>query len=553
MKKVILPLLAFLSMTFLPITSYTQNMQFGWSHVLGTAGNNMGKSILADDEGYLYVAGEFFDDFSFGDSILYGPGLSNVFLVKLNSMGELIWVRSFGGTGQVKLRGMAFDQEMNLVCTGSYSLILSVNDTAIESNGGSDIFILRLDTSGDWIGIHSDGGTGDEYAIALDIDQTGNILVAGSFRGESAFGNVSLTSSGEWIWTPWGNQFVFIENPLLLKYGPGFECAYAKKISRKYGQLCAIASDSQENIYVSGYFSSADSLVDTTASEIGKFMVFKYNASGQLTGFIQEGSGNNYIKGNALAVDSQDNLYAAGYIGCTGCVFGDSLLPESYNDAFLVKYDPQGGMQWINLIGQYNGDYDGNENSAKALAIDEEDNVYLAGYYDGIVWNGIEIIGTNSGLDFLVVKTHPDGMIANIGAYGYPSWDSGEGICLDHEGKICITGYTYLDGMSTEYPSYIFITKVDSLLPVAVPEAQMAGQVKAYPNPTKGNVTIDLPEGMNYPATFSVISLDGKTIYESRINCSHVEIDLSGQEPGLYCLKVKSAGGIYCRNLIKLH
>jgi hypothetical protein len=112
---------------------------------------------------------------------------------------------------------------------------------------------------------------------------------------------------------------------------------------------------------------------------------------------------------------------------------------------------------------------------------------------------------------------------------------------------------TYLENFSSDLPSYIFIVKVDSILPVSVPEAEMAGQLKAFPNPTKGNVSIDLPEGMNLPATLSVISLDGKTIYEGRINCSHVEIDLSGQEPGLYCLKLKSAGGIYCRKLIKLH
>ena len=541
-----------LMFTFLGGSLFCQEMQFEWNKVLGTSGNNTGKCILRDDEGSIYVAGEFKEDFSFGDDTISGYGANNAFILKMSEFGELIWAETFGGDGTVNLRGMSFDREMDLVCTGSFLGVLTVNDTSITSHGGSDIYIFKMSPSGDWIKILTDGGTGGEFAFSLDFDQNNNLYICGSFLGESAFGNLSLVSSGEWIWTPWGSEYVYIENAFYARYNPDLNCDLAKQICGNESQLYSIVLDSQDNIYTTGYFSATDELNDTIAGTTGKFLIFKYNPAGQLIGFIQEGSWNAYIKGNAMATDSEDNLYVAGYIGCPDCIFGDSLLPDAYNDAFLVKYNADGAMQWINLIGQYHGDYDGNENSAKSIFIDEEDRVYLAGYFDGIVWNGIEITSMNDMLDFMVVKTLPDGLIESIGTYGYPSWDSGEGITLDSSGHIYLTGYTYLDHFFSNEPSYIFIGKVDSILSVAIPELKSADQVSIYPNPSNGLFNLDLPSGFDHDKTLIISNLEGKYIYEAGISDNHLEIDLSMHKPGLYYLMIKTGERLYCKKLVKL-
>lgn len=383
---------------------FSQEMNFAWSKIAGTSGNNRSKNIIYDNAGYLYVAGEFYGDFIVGDSQITGFAERNIFIIKLDLDGKLIWSKSLGSNvpGNIYnfLGQICFDANMNIVCTGTFSDTLILNDTIINSNGGTDIFIMKIKNTGETLSVFSDGGIGDEYSNSLCIDKNNDIYVCGGFKGVSAFGNQSLTSSGYWQYTPWGTSvYLYDKSGFFAKYNNQNKCIFAKLMCKNRSELFSIVSDADNNIYTTGFFANYSSTTDTVASEIGNFLVFKYDQNGKFINLIQEGSENNFILANALAIDKENNLIVTGSIECSGCIFGDSLLPSGGTDAFLVKYDHSGDMKWINIIGQ-DHDADGNNNSGNSIVIDNDNNVLITGQFDYIDLNGVITKGNNSSIDF---------------------------------------------------------------------------------------------------------------------------------------------------------
>jgi hypothetical protein len=532
----------------------SQELNFTWSKTAGTSGNNSGKNIIYDNAGYLYVAGEFYGDFSIGDSLITGFANRNIFIIKFDLDGKLIWAKSMGSNvpGNIYnfLGQICFDANMNIVCTGTFSDALILNDTIINSNGGTDIFILRIKNTGEILSVSSDGGIGDENSNSICVDKNDNIYICGGFTGITTFGSQTLTSSGYWQYTPWGDSvYLPVENGFFSKYDNQLNCLFSKQICKNRSVLYSIISDTTDNIYTTGYFSSFNNLTDTIANHIGNFLVFKYDQDGNLINLIQEGSNNNFILAKALAIDNENNLLVTGSIECSGCIFGDSLLPSGSTDAFLVKYDHLGQMKWINLLGQ-DHDADGNNNSGNSILIDNNNNIVIAGYFDYLDLNGVIMEGNNSSIDFLVMKFDKNGSIINIGKYGYSTWDTGESVTLDSANNIYFTGYTYLGATSTSYPSYIFVAKIYSIPALGIADLVMHNNIQIYPNPSHGSFTIDLPANINQPTIISVSNIEGKVLYIAGIYKEHNEIILKEYKPGLYILKIKVGNMTYNKKLL---
>lgn len=324
---------------------------------------------------------------------------------------------------------------------------------------------------------------------------------------------------------------------------------FAIQICKDRSELYSIISDADNNIYTTGFFANHRKTTDTVTSEIGDFLVFKYDQHGKFINLIQEGSDNNFILANALAIDKENNLLVTGSIECSGCIFGDSILPFGRRDAFLVKYDPRGNMKWINLIGQ-DHDADGNNNSGNSIVIDNENNVLIAGEFDYIDFNGVITKGNNSSIDFLIMKFDQNGHLLNMGKYGNSTWDGAKGLTIDSENNIYFTGYTYLGATSTAYPSYIFIGKIDSIFPTGIKDETMTDKIKIYPNPAHDVVYIDLPSEICQKAKIEIISLDGKIIYNTSTREKHHKILLPDNKPNFYVIKLQIRDKVYFEKLL---
>ena len=122
-------------------------------------------------------------------------GDEDIFILKLDALGNFIWAKTIGGTGGDMSEDITTDSQGNLYLTGSYESVVDFDPGSniynLSSTLMEDIFVLNLDESGNLIFAITVGGIGDVepddegYSIAVDLN--GNIYTTGYFSGLADF------------------------------------------------------------------------------------------------------------------------------------------------------------------------------------------------------------------------------------------------------------------------------------------------------------------------------------------------------------------------------
>ncbi len=179
-----------------------------WARRLGGSGSDSGNSIAVDALGNVYTAGAFKGtaDFDPGAGVnnLASAGGDDVFVSKLDSSGNHVWARRIGGSENDSPTDIALDSAGNAHITGRFlgtaDFDPGVGISSLTSAGGSDVFIMNLDASGNHVWARGFGGNGADVADGIALDFAGNSHVAGSFFEtvdfDPGFGTAHRTSAG---------------------------------------------------------------------------------------------------------------------------------------------------------------------------------------------------------------------------------------------------------------------------------------------------------------------------------------------------------------------
>jgi uncharacterized delta-60 repeat protein len=265
----------------------------------------------------------------------------------------------------------------------------------------------------EWVAIYKGQGNWNDFATALAIDGAGNVYVTGvSWNGtNNDYATVKYNSAGTRQWVATYN-------------GP----------ANRHDQAAAIAIDptgDETNIYVTGR---------SWDGKNSDYVTVKYNSAGNqewATTYNWRGNVNYNLQ--ALAVDRAGNVYVMGSrrrIGST-----------TFNNVTL-KYNSAGALQWVR---KYNGLGNGDDRAA-ALAVDHGGNVYVTGGS----WNG-----TNH--DYATVQYDSAGTRKWIRTYNGSGNGNDRAVALgvDAVGNIYVTGYS---ANGDYYTSYDYTTvKYNSL------------------------------------------------------------------------------------------
>jgi hypothetical protein len=169
-----------------------------WSQRFGSTGTDLGHNIALDAGGNPVVTGFFNGTVNFGGGPIVTAGGDDIFVLKLSSVtGAHVWSRGFGSTGNEVGRGIAVDSSGNVFVTGRFFNTVNFGGGPLTSEGGSDLFVLKLaGTDGSHISSRrfGSGGTDDAYSIAVDANA--NVAVNGLMSGTVNFGLTQLTSAG---------------------------------------------------------------------------------------------------------------------------------------------------------------------------------------------------------------------------------------------------------------------------------------------------------------------------------------------------------------------
>ncbi|MCD4747075.1 MAG: T9SS type A sorting domain-containing protein [Bacteroidales bacterium] len=182
------------------VAKYTTDGDFVWvKYIPGTHHINRGHSIAITSNDNIFVSGKFEGDLYFENDTISSFGAFDVFHFMLDSDGNTLWVNNAGSTMDDKPTpsGIAIDENNNIYVTGFFEDVADFNGTQITSNGGWDIYLVKYDPEGNLVWAKNEGGNENERAYGIAINEN-KMFISGFMYGNSVYNNeVTLTSNGE--------------------------------------------------------------------------------------------------------------------------------------------------------------------------------------------------------------------------------------------------------------------------------------------------------------------------------------------------------------------
>ena len=292
----------------------------------GTINQSMGNgpSINIDVNGNVYVTGTFgnnpiINTITFSNVILTGFGKSDIFIVKYDSSGNVLWAKCVGGSNNDFGTGISLDANGNSYITGYFgSTTLAFDSITVtnNSNGNSIIFVAKYDSLGNVIWAKS-SGTYSCLKPSISIDANGNSYITGFFNTNYAvFGNITLTN-------------VCDESIFIVKFDSLGNVVWAKSaggVSTDSDEAHSIITDAKGNSYVTGFFQGMLTFGNTAVlTSTGSLDIFvaKYDSSGNVL-WVQKAGGDDNDVGNGISIDANGNSYITGYCYSSYAIFGNS-------------------------------------------------------------------------------------------------------------------------------------------------------------------------------------------------------------------------------------
>ncbi|MBK7040800.1 MAG: hypothetical protein IPH46_10095 [Bacteroidetes bacterium] len=114
--------------------------------------------IAHDAIGNVYVTGAFKDSVKFGNTTLTSAGDHDMFIAKMDSTGQWIWAKNAGGQDFDAATSIAVDYQGNVLICGGFGGSFQMGATTLTAIGLNDVFVAKLDSSGNWLWVSTAGG-----------------------------------------------------------------------------------------------------------------------------------------------------------------------------------------------------------------------------------------------------------------------------------------------------------------------------------------------------------------------------------------------------------
>jgi len=148
-----------------------------------------------DSSGNFIFTGTFKRKFNLNNRAFHSNGKEDIFLVKVNSAGRVQNMVTFGGPGADKPSGITGNGD-HFLLYGNFEKNMKVGDSTLISAGSTDAFIVRFDSSLTFKEAFSLGGTQKDDIRTVQVDEGGNLYASGTFKNRLPLGSNDLNSNG---------------------------------------------------------------------------------------------------------------------------------------------------------------------------------------------------------------------------------------------------------------------------------------------------------------------------------------------------------------------
>ena len=405
------------------ISKLDSSGNFIWAKRIGLTGTNTSKSITLDAFGNVYITGWFEGTVDFDPGIgtyyMTPNGLADIYISKFDSAGNFIWAKQMGGANYANGLSIALDLLGNIYTMGCFNgtsdFDPGVGIYNLTPVGNYDIFISKLDSSGNFIWAKSMGGINYDEGCSFVIDGSGNVYTTGRFEGTADFD----PGPGIYNLTSFSTLFTDIFISKLDSLG---NFVWAKQMGgTDYDIGYSIALDALGNVYTTGSFEgTADfnpgvDTVNLTSTSAGyNTFITKLDSAGNFIWAKQVG-GNLSCIGNTITIDTLGNVYTSGsFSGSSDFDPGigvhelNSVGIVGATDIFISKLDSSGNFIWAKRMGGTMNDF------GSAIYLNSSGTVYLTGNFGGTAdFNpgpGLNCLTSNGYSDIFIIKLLQNGI-----------------------------------------------------------------------------------------------------------------------------------------------
>ena len=432
-----------------------------WSVKAGGRNQDRGKAIAVDKLGNVFVAGTFTDTAQFGNiTLLADSGSVDVFICKLDSSGNFLWAKRYGGPRGDVVYDLCVDSRGNAIITGQYKAHANFGafaaTSALDTSGVTfsyDIFILKVSGIGNVKWLKTGSAKYDDRGTAVTVDTLDNIFVVGQFSDTIQF---NQTYNNNVFNTGFIMKIDTSGNELVLRKFSASSCIPYSICVNDSNQVL-LCGDFTGNLL---FFSTP--LHQLTNPNSRKVFIAKYDDN--LNYIYSKAFGSTkFITGKKISVAHDFSIYVLGEFKCTlsefSAMYGTGIFNSmGFRDIYIAKFNNAGSLQWPRHVGGPD------EETGNGLICDRYNNPVIAGSFDKKMFYPTSS-NTNSGLS---LNTHVLCADSSYNKYGtLTSFGYGDGFitniidttrepldyylrrddttCLRSRLKPCITFENYID------------------------------------------------------------------------------------------------------------
>lgn len=526
------------------------------------------RSTVVDSLGNIFSTGGFFGKLDFDpgpDSLKHSShGFDDIYIHKMNSNGDLVWVKRIGGPGSDEGNFVFVDHLGDLYITGVFSGTVDFDpgpDTFNLASSSKGAFILKLDSLGDFI--WAKGINGSISPNLLTIDGFGNIYTSGLFTDTVDFDpGPSLSNLTS----------LFFSSLYILKINSSGNFVWAKKFASPFMESTSMNVDSEGNIISTGHFRDEANFDPGWAQFYVKskgyedVYILKMDSSGNFL-WVKSFGGKLSDRCYSSSLDKNGNIISLGVFGnkVDFDTSSDSLniLSKGIGDIFIHRIDNQGNFISVNTIG---GDY---LDIGTDLTLDYSGNIITTGYFkDTVDFNPssdtFNLTSLNFSNDIFVLKLNQCPYSgSNLSVKGNTITVNNQN--ATYQWLDCDNNYKPIQGANNQ----TFTATVNGNYSVEITEfgcvdtsscLNISGigfielsngiSLNVFPNPTKSGVELNLEKPLS-EVILNLSDIQGKIITHLKYkHLSSTSIELP-KEPGVFSLQIQSEKLVETVRIIK--
>jgi hypothetical protein len=514
MKNAISVLILVMGVTF----ALAQDPAIEWQNTIGGSSGDFITAFEPTTDGG-YIIGGYSSSNTSGDKTEDSNGALDIWIVKIDGFGAISWQNTIGGNGDDYL--LTIEQTADggyIVGAGSDSNISG--DKTENSRGGLDYWILKLNTTGDIVWQHTYGGNMPEFDTYISQTSDGGYIVGG-YSDSGVNGDKTDPSNGQrdfWV----------------LKLDSSGSIIWQNSIGGSMVERPQAAFQAADGNYIIAGFSNSNISGDKTENSQGgnDNWIIKLDTSGNILW-------QNTIGGNDSDVlrditQTADGGYLIGGYSKSNISGDKTENSQGDYDYWILKLDAGGNLVWQNTIGGAGIDY---PRDIKELA---DGKIMVAGWSNSNI-SGDKTEASNGGYDYWLVKLNATGTLLSQNSIGGANDESGPYILplISGDFVMACSSDSNISGDKGDNSEglddyWVFKTGPDIL---GIASNGLEVSVLAYPNPTKGNLTIALGESFS-EIELTVSNILGQIVLSENFeNTNQLDLNITSAV-GLYFIKI---------------